>query len=89
MIYIILGEGFEEVEAIAACDVLRRARLPVQMAGIGGKTVAGAHGIKVEADVCVEEMQLSDMEMIVLPGGLGVLHPLRAASLPWMRWNMH
>lgn len=71
MIYIILGEGFEEVEAIAACDVLRRARLPVQMAGIGGKTVAGAHGIKVEADVCVEEMQLSDMEMIVLPGGLG------------------
>ena len=44
MIYLLLGEGFEEVEAVATCDVLRRARLPVELVGIGGKLIPGAHG---------------------------------------------
>ena len=42
MIYLLLGEGFEEVEAVATCDVLRRARLPVELVGIGGKLIPGA-----------------------------------------------
>ena len=71
MIYFLLGEGFEEVEAVATCDVLRRARLPVELVGIGGKLIPGAHGISVAADITVEEMNLNEMDMIVLPGGLG------------------
>ena len=71
MIYLLLGEGFEEVEAVATCDVLRRARLPVELVGIGGKLIPGAHGISVAADITVEEMNLDEMDMIVLPGGLG------------------
>lgn len=71
MIYLLLGEGFEEVEAVAACDVLRRARLQVELVGIGGTLISGAHGISVAADLPVEEMKLEEMDMIVLPGGLG------------------
>ena len=39
MVYIILGKGFEPVEAIAPCDILRRGGVDVKLAGIGGKTV--------------------------------------------------
>ena len=69
MVYIILGQGFEETEAIAPGDVLRRARIPMQYAGIGGLTVEGAHGIRVQADIRVEDLDLKNMDMIVLPGG--------------------
>lgn len=71
MVYILLGTGFEETEAVAPGDVLRRAQLPMQYVGIGGKTVAGAHGIQIQADITLEEMELSQMDMLVLPGGLG------------------
>ena len=37
--------------------------------GIDGKTVIGAHGIKVEADVILSEIDLDEMELLVLPGG--------------------
>lgn len=78
MVYIILGNGFEEIEAIAPCDILRRGGVDVQFAGIGGKTVVGGHGIAVEADVTVEQMQ--DIEMIVLPGGLGGVASIRSSE---------
>jgi len=70
MVYIILGEGFEETEAIAPGDLLRRAGAPVCYAGIGGRRVTGSHGIVIEADVALEELDLTQLEMIVLPGGL-------------------
>ena len=54
MVYIILGKGFEETEAVAPGDVLRRAQIPMQYAGIGGRLVEGAHGITVQADSTVE-----------------------------------
>ena len=69
MVYIILGKGFEETEAIAPGDVLRRAQIPMQYAGIGGLIVEGAHGICVQADLRVEDLDLQNMDMIVLPGG--------------------
>lgn len=71
MVYVILGTGFEEAEAIGPVDILRRCGVTVQMAGIGGRQITGAHGITVTADCTVEEMDLDAMEMIVLPGGLG------------------
>ena len=71
MVYMLLGTGFEETEAIAPLDLLRRAGVEVKTVGIGGKTVEGGHGIRVKADIALEEMNLDKMEMIVLPGGLG------------------
>ena len=79
MIYIILGKGFEETEAVASGDVLRRAQIPMQYAGIGGRLVEGAHGITLQADITVEEMNLRDMDMIVLPGGMGGVESIEAS----------
>ncbi len=71
MVYVLLGQGFEEVEALAPVDILRRGGVEVKTAGIGGKRIVGGHGIVVEADVTVEEIDDAALEMIVLPGGLG------------------
>ncbi len=80
MVYILLGTGFEEVEAIAPLDLLRRAGIPTMTVGVNGKTVYGGHGIGVEADITLGEIDLTDMEMIVLPGGLGGVASVRASS---------
>ena len=80
MVYVLLGTGFEETEAIAPIDLLRRAGVPVLTAGVTGKFVTGGHGITVEADITVEEMDLTAMEMIVLPGGLGGVASARASQ---------
>lgn len=71
MVYIILGSGFEEAEAIVPCDLLRRAGIDVRFAGIGGREITGGHGIRICADCIAEETDLTKAEMIVLPGGLG------------------
>lgn len=55
MVLIHLATGFEEIEALTAADLLRRAEKDVQLVSVTGeKTVAGAHGIKVEADLLFE-----------------------------------
>ena len=80
MVYMLLGTGFEETEAIAPLDLLRRAGVSVATVGINGKVVYGSHGIGVEADITLEEMNLSDLEMIILPGGLGGVASIRASG---------
>ncbi|MBO7681632.1 MAG: DJ-1/PfpI family protein, partial [Clostridia bacterium] len=47
MLYMFLAEGFEEVEAVATLDVLRRAGIETETVGVTGKTVTGSHGIPV------------------------------------------
>ena len=71
MVYILLGTGFEEAEALVAADVLRRAEVPVTLLGIGGDMVTGSHGIAVRADRVAEQLTLQPEDMVVLPGGLG------------------
>ena len=89
MVYVLLGTGFEEVEAIAPVDLMRRAGIEVQTVGITGKTVAGSHKIPVEADILPENMDLESTDMIVLPGGLGGVASARAsqAALDALRWG--
>lgn len=71
MIYVYLAEGFEEVEALTAVDVMRRAGIEVQTVSITGENIVrGTHDIKVEADILYEEADHAKCEMIVLPGGL-------------------
>ncbi len=77
MVYIILGTGFEEAEAIIPCDLLRRGGVEVKFAGIGGLEVTGGHGITVKADCTVHEADLASAQMLVLPGGLGGVASIR------------
>ncbi|MBQ7857821.1 MAG: DJ-1/PfpI family protein [Oscillospiraceae bacterium] len=77
MVYVLLGTGFEETEAIAPIDLLRRAGIPTVTVGVDGKSVTGGHGITVEADIELGQMDLTGLEMIVLPGGLGGVATVR------------
>lgn len=70
MVAILLGSGFEETEAIAPYDLLKRAGVEVVFAGVGEKTVTGSHGIPVVAETTADELDAASLEMIVLPGGL-------------------
>ena len=80
MVYLLLGTGFEETEAIAPLDLMRRAGIEVLTVGLNGKTVYGGHGIGVTADITLDEMDLTNLEMIVLPGGLGGVASCRACK---------
>ena len=71
MIYLFLAEGFEEIEALTPIDVLRRAGLEVKTVAVGeSKTVKGAHGIEVIADITESELEDIIPEAIILPGGM-------------------
>lgn len=80
MVYILLGTGFEEMEALAPLDLLRRAGIDVLTVGINGKIVYGGHNIGFEADITIDEMDLTALDMIVLPGGLGGVASARACE---------
>ncbi len=80
MVYILLGNGFEETEAIAPCDILRRAGISVQLVGLNGTRIRGGHDIQIAADISPEEMNYDAMEMIVLPGGMGGVNSILACE---------
>ena len=80
MVYMLLGTGFEETEAIAPLDLLRRAGISVATVGLNGKTIFGGHGIGVTADIEIGEMDLTNLDMILLPGGLGGVASIRACK---------
>lgn len=71
MVYIFLADGFEETEAVAPVDILRRAGLDVRIAGVSGQTVTGSHGIKFNCD-CIAADILPDeaLQAVILPGGM-------------------
>ena len=85
MVIILLGNGFEESEALVPADLLRRAGVEVKLVGVDGMQVTGGHGITVAADAALEEIHPAEVEMLVLPGGLGgveaIAGSLRAQSL--------
>ena len=72
MVYVFLANGFEEMEAIAPVDLLRRAGRQVATVAVGtkGTLVTGAHGIPVQADITERQIELAGLEMAVLPGGM-------------------
>ncbi len=78
MVYMLLGTGFEETEAVAPLDLLRRAGVEVATVGLTGKSIRGSHGIEINADLTIGEMDLTNLEMIILPGGLGGVASIKA-----------
>ena len=70
MIYIFLADGFEETEAIAPIDILRRAELEVKLVAIKGDRATSSHGVTVLCDMNIKDITTEDMECIILPGGM-------------------
>lgn len=71
MVYCFLADGFEEVEAIAPVDMLRRAGIEVKTVGVTGDVVASSHGIKIIPDIVLGDVVLdSSLEAVILPGGM-------------------
>jgi 4-methyl-5(b-hydroxyethyl)-thiazole monophosphate biosynthesis len=69
--YVFLADGFEEIEALAPIDVMRRAGLSVTMVSVTDSlTVTGAHGIPVVADTLFAQCDYADAALPFLPGGL-------------------
>ncbi len=66
---VLLAPGFEEIEAITAIDVLRRAGIAVTVAGTVKGVVAGAHAVRVEGDCSVDTLSGENFDLIFLPGG--------------------
>lgn len=71
MIYMLLTDGFEDIEALETLDILRRAGLDTKTVGIAEKTVTSSHDVTVMCDMLLEEADFSDMRMLILPGGPG------------------
>ncbi|SFV55324.1 4-methyl-5(beta-hydroxyethyl)-thiazole monophosphate synthesis protein [hydrothermal vent metagenome] len=76
-----LAEGFEELEAVALIDVMRRGGIEVRVAYIEdelhhGRVVTGANGIGVQADTSLKNIISDDFDMMVLPGGWGGTYAL-------------
>ena len=69
--YLFLADGFEEIEALATVDILRRAGIEILTVSItADRNVKGAHGVTVVADSLFSEIDLSDAEWLIAPGGL-------------------
>ena len=69
--FLFLAPGFEEIEALATVDILRRGGVDVKMISItDSRTVKGAHDIEVVADALYGDAEYSDAAALILPGGM-------------------
>ena len=80
MVYMLLGTGFEVTEAMVPLVMMRRAGIDVCTVGINGKTVYGSREIGIVADLELGEMDLTNLEGIILPGGLGGVASIKASQ---------
>jgi 4-methyl-5(b-hydroxyethyl)-thiazole monophosphate biosynthesis len=64
-----LANGFEEIEALTVVDVLRRAKIKVDMVGVIGSVIEGKHGVKIIVDRTLNQISPDNYDAIVLPGG--------------------
>ena len=70
-VYVFFADGFEEMEAFSAVDVMKRAGLQVEMVSVTPKEiVTGSHGIPVLCDKNIVNCDFFDAELILMPGGL-------------------
>ena len=80
-IVVVLAEGFEEIEAVAPIDFLRRLGIAVVVAGLNELDVFGAHGIRIEAECSLANIKPDEVSMLVLPGGMPGAKHLRDSDL--------
>lgn len=77
----ILENGFEEIEAIAPVDLLRRAGIEVVMAGVSASVVTGKCGIRVTSDTLLKNVSGDDFDALFLPGGPAVMELRKNAEV--------
>ena len=68
---VFFAEGTEECEALLVVDLLRRAKVEVTVASAADSlTVTGSHKVTITADAMAGEVDFSDVDLVVLPGGI-------------------
>jgi len=81
MVYVLLAKGFEEMEALAPVDLLRRVDVEVVTVSLTDDLmVQGGHDIYVKADITLEQVDFDALEMLVLPGGLGGVDTIASST---------
>lgn len=81
MLHVVLADGFEEIEALATVDILRRCGLSVQILSVTGKRlIMGAHNIPVQADTLLRVADMNQTDGIILPGGMPGASTLAASD---------
>lgn len=82
--YIFLAPGFEEIEAVAPIDILRRAGMDVAVVAVtddGSEAVEGAHGLPIVADIHINDLpDTVSARWLILPGGMPGASNLAASS---------
>lgn len=77
-VLVLLAEGCEEIEAVTAIDVLRRADFTVTVAGLRAGVISASRGVKLAPDTTLDEASAADFDAIVVPGGYGGVQNLMA-----------
>ena len=67
---IVLTTGFEEIEAIAPMDILRRAGVEVDIVGVDAKVATGSHNLTISTDKELVEVMNDLYDIVILPGGM-------------------
>lgn len=70
-VYAFLATGFEDIEALIPIDIWRRGGLQVTTVSIGNeRMVESAHGVRIEADACFDDIDTGNADLLFLPGGM-------------------
>ena len=68
---IFFADGFEECEGLLVVDLLRRGKIHIETASVNGKeTVLSSHNVEINCDKMIEDVDFSDADIVVLPGGI-------------------
>jgi len=87
---IFLTNGFEEIEAVAVIDILRRGGVNAVSVSLTGETeVTGSHNITVKADILFEDLKCTKEAVLILPGGPGTANYKNHAGLLELLKNHH
>ena len=70
MVYLFLANGFEDIEALAPLDILRRGNVEIKTVGVGGEVITSSKGVPMKCDITENEVRLDKIEAIILPGGI-------------------
>jgi 4-methyl-5(b-hydroxyethyl)-thiazole monophosphate biosynthesis len=80
-VIVFLCDGYEEIELVTIVDVLRRGGVDVQLAVIGDETgIRGAHNMLLAYDEFLNNINLDEVKMVVLPGGMGGTNAMKASK---------
>lgn len=67
---VFLADGFEDIEALAPVDILRRGDVDVTIAGVTGMQITSSHNVKIMADRDAKEIKAEDYDAVICPGGM-------------------